>query len=671
VAKTDQPGLFEKHAEKIAVAAAAVVLIVVLALWVVKSPNVTDKIGRSVEPAQPSEMDSRLASAAQQAARIIEDRDPSIERLPNSVGGLNARISRPLGRGPSTFINFTEGETAREMAEGPVGGKQVSEMPPIPPLAEPKVWIGHELVQRSARAGMGMGSPSEDVTVAHVTAVLNYGRMVEAWKDALNGTGTPMDVRFVRVVAERRERLADGSWSDVEQVGSFRPDMGSGAAVPEVPTFDRTNLMAVKQAVEMLGASGVQNLVIQPTYYPVYWPEARTFAGWMHHLPRTRVSTLETAIILPGQQQPAPYAADSTFTMASTAGTGRGADAGAAGPAGGMGMGMGMGGMGMGGMGGMGAAYGGSSAYGGGTGGRTGGTTPRQPRDTGNQVREAATRAVDNAITALNDGESLLAQGKLREAESKFRAAERLLRQAESNAPNLQSIGPELQRAKNLLARLDMPQVTPVPLLAHMCQEGWVQLWLHDNSCRPGATYRYRLRLDVYNPLFVSVTPTTKPEKIPPLVLPTVSDWTSAVTVPNRTEFYITGADSKGQVKVAVFRQTFGQVLMQKAVAAVGDTIGTVESRLYIDPVTNRPAMENTDVPFDTGYVIVDLDPSKRIAPKGLNSSTVQVTLLAPDGALSTRILADDRRDPRYRELTKASKEAEQQLQQTPTPGAY
>jgi hypothetical protein len=279
---------------------------------------------------------------------------------------------------------------------------------------------------------------------------------------------------------------------------------------------------------------------------------------------------------------------------------------------------------------------------------------------------------MDNATTALNEGESLLAQGRLQEAGSKLRAAEGLLRQAESSGMALPQIGQELRRAQSLLARLDMPVVTPVPLLAHMCQEGLVQLWLHDDTCRPGATYRYRVRLDVYNPLFFNVTPATRPEKIPPLVLSTVSEWVPPVTVPSRTEFYITGASgSTGQVKVTVFCQTYGQVLMQKIAAGIGDAIGTTESRLYVDPITNRVAMDKTDVPFDTGYVVVDLDQDKPIAPRGMNSSTVQVTLLAPDGTLLTRTWADDRRDARYRELLKDAKEAEQELGPDAAPVGY
>ncbi|MFW6155429.1 MAG: hypothetical protein ACOC95_09450 [Planctomycetota bacterium] len=679
MAKTDQPGLIELHAEKIALALSAVITIVVGYLWVIRSPNVTTEIGTSHTPVPPAEIDATLLEAAEQVASRIENFEPGDPTVDPANKKLEERLRNPLGHEtPPSLVPITEGPAERELADGPIGGKELDAMPDLPDLDELDVWIGHELIAAAPPGeGMMMGTTGtvKDATVAHVTAVLDYETMVTTWQEALDGTGTALDIRFTRVVARRQKRLSDGSWSPAEEIETSRPTEAAdtdarSAGPPELPAYDDNgrNYPEVRAAIDALAQSGVQRAILHPSHPRVYWPEAKGFGGWMHHLPRTSVSDLKDAILWPDQQPDTSGLSYASRTPTDTGddtardGTGMygpgGGGTGMYGPGGGTGM--------------YGPGAGGTGMYGPGPGapGAPGGTrTPTQrPRmDAAENRRAQAERAAQQATEALDEADEALRDGRAAEALDLYRRAERLAARADDLDAGAANISGIMQRAKEGKSRARLPMPTRVPPLGNMCQAGKIQFWFHDDTCEPGEVYRYQLRLEACNPLFMSITPGTPAAEAPPMVLATTSEWSEPVTAPRRTEFFLTDATS-GSLRFTVFRRTHGQVLAQKVTVPVGDPIGSTESRSYVDPLTRQPAPQPMEVDFSTGYVLVDCDLDRQIAPRGTNRTTAQATLLAPDGSLVIRTVADDRALSRYRELARASREAEQQLEQLAQP---
>ncbi|NLF29645.1 MAG: hypothetical protein GX591_02015 [Planctomycetes bacterium] len=689
MAKTDQPGLIELHAEKIALAVSAVIMIAVGALWVIRSPNVTTDVGTSSEAVQPAEIDDILLRTARQVQTRIENLPTEAAPERPAARELQERLNNPLGRAVApSLVPLTEGPARRELSDGPIKGRKLDDMPALPSLAELDVWVGQEFVaSSSAEAGMmGVaGGEAKDVTTAHVTAVLDYKTMVKSWQDALDGTGVALDIRFARVVALRQARLADGQWGPAEEIETSAPFEAAGAGsagLPKVPAYRDGNFLEVRAAIDALGAPGVQQAVIQPSYPRVYWPEAKGFGGWMHHLPRTSVSGLEGAIAWPDQEPDLSGMAIGTWTPTPAAGPAGGAT-GTYGPGTGMygpgpGAGTGMYGPGGGtGMYGPGPGPGpGTGMYGPGAGtgmyGPGPGTgaprTPAAPRvDQTDTRRTQAERAVQQATEALNKAEAAMQAGQADEALDHYRTAEVMLARASEQDPSVANASGLGQRIEDGKARAQLPMLTRVPVLAQMCLAGQVQLWLHDTTCKPGEVYRYKLRVEVCNPLFMNVTPGTRPDDAPAVVVATESDWSEPIETPRQTEFFVTDGGN-GTVRFTIFRRTHGQVLAQKTTVSVGDPIGSVESCAYVDPLTRQAAAQPLEVDFSTGYVLVDCDLDKQIAPKGTSRTTAQATLLSPDGTLVVRTAADDRATSRYRELNKANGEAEQLLKQLAQP---
>ncbi len=675
MAKTDQPGLIELHAEKIALALSAVIMLVVGYLWVYKSPNVTTEVGTAHEPVPPAEIDPTLLATAEQVRSQIEslpaeeyDPDPADEKL-------RRRLANPLGHEPpESLVPITEGPAGREMAEGPIGGKDIDAMPELPPLDELDVWIGHESIAEASRQGRMMtGGTVKDVTVAHVTAVLDYEHLVNTWQQALNETGTPLDIRFVRVVALRQKRQSDGDWGPSEEIETARAtDFATGADTPgvgllELPTYTGKNYPEVRAALDALAQRGVQQAILQPDYPRVYWPEAKGFGGWMHHLPPTSVSNLEDAIFWPNQE---PDTSGLAVDMRSLRTTRRESERDRrTGPGPGTGTDMyGRGGR---------TAGAGTDMYDptggtmydptGGTGGARATRRPTGRTDATEARRAQAERAVQQALEALEEADEALRAGQTDDALGLYERAERFLARASEYDAGAGNISEAMRRVEEGKRRAQLPVVTRLPLLGNMCQAGKIQLWLHDNTCEPGEVYRYKLRLEVCNPLFIHITPTTREDDAPTPVLETTSDWSEPIQAPRRTEFFLTDAAGDG-MRITIFRRTYGQVLAQKVTVSVGDPIGSVESRPYLDLLTRQPAAEPLEVDFSTGYILVDFDDDKTIAPRGVNRKTAQATLLAPDGTLVTRTVADDRGGSRYRQLARDSREAEQQLDQLAQP---
>ncbi len=649
MAKTDQPGFFEKHAEKITLVIAGILLAYIMATRVFVSPHRTDTIGPTSEPVQPADMDEALAEEAKRVAGAVERKTDDTPVSENLIRQLQTRISNGIGAGaaPPRWIHLSTGGAELAMLDGPVGGEIVQTLAPMPPLAEIAVWTGPELVIKDLGSRGEQGEP-EDIAAAHVTAVLDYGAMTKTWTEQLDGSGIPLEMLFLRVVADRQERLDNGQWGPIATIKGVRPAPERGRENElTAPTYDPANPQLIEAELAEFGAYGVQEGIIGPDYHQVYWPEARNFGTWMHHLPLTSANTVKTSMVRAGHEQPQPILVDKSRsgmpgatrqprrTARQRPNSGAGMPDSSA----------------------MGAMMGDMDLGGGGRGGSSRSTQRRRPTATVEDPAEAKARtSLAAGEKALEKADQLEADRKYDEAKTQYRLAVKRLELAVN--VGAQEAAKLLRDARLGLARCEMPRPTPAPTLGNMCKEGKVQVWVHDTDIAGGKTYRYRLRVQILNPLFsVLLTPGADIAHAPELTMDSQSDWSAPILTPTRSEFFLVGEkEASEKVDVIVYHRMMGQIVAEKIQVGPGQTIGAVANKKYLEPGISPPLVEQKEINFDTGYIVVDCVFGKMVAPSA-PTKTAEVTLLSPSGALITRTVAADRKSSRYLDLRKESSE--------------
>ena len=160
-----------------------------------------------------------------------------------------------------------------------------------------------------------------------------------------------------------------------------------------------------------------------------------------------------------------------------------------------------------------------------------------------------------------------------------------------------------------------------------------ITIWAHDETVKPGVTYRYRIVYYMKNPIFGSqnLADAKLAEqfslKSPP------SDWSAPVTVPEKTKFWIAGL-GKDQARFDIFQWISGNWKVSKG-----------------------QAIQPGDVVPGTDWTLVDV--------RGLDSSRERdkyVLLTDDSGEMSKRDWTTDRSDAKHKDLldqTNPNKNAE------------
>ena len=675
MAKTDRPGFVENHIEKLVLVLAAVGLVVVLASRVFTSPNQT-KIGRTFAPVAPNEIDQKLEQEAQNAQKTIEDRKVQKSDIPPWQRMLVTKMATPF---PADWRNFgllTMSQPPLEQVDDDIQMGKVPPLPPLPPLKQIRVRAESELIALPGRSGQ----VAKDVGAVHVTAVLDYGTLVDQWRKLLEKRGILVQPTFLRVTAQRQELNDDGSWGEAVTVAGTRDagggrGLGRGAMLPEPPDPAVEDAAMVERKLQAFQQVGAQEAIIQPAYYSVYWPSAKAWGGWRHHLPRTDVNELETADIPPDQMP--PEAGRASYRPAATGrptaiprGTlapgmppgpgilvpgiapglalpppGLAIPPGGSGrptrtprrptvrrprarPTGGVGLAPGMPG-----------------------GGRPGGGTTMAPAVRRESPEERNRRRAQRLVEL---GGRLLQSGNVDSAVKKYRAAIRL-------DPSSSGAQQGLDQAMTAKRRADLPQVTPVPSLANQCTAGIVQVWLHDTTCPPNRTFRYRVRIEVLNPLFGRAAAVEKPDDAKTLVLTAESPWSEPVTIKPPLEYFLVDASEKtGRIKFDIYRMSLGQWLHHRGSFTLGDRLGETKTVQLLNPLDDETSEEQ--VAFDTGCILVDCDFDKNVGGGGIGRKSIEVTLLTPEGDLVIRDQQTDKKSKQHRELQDEADAAAEQV---------
>ncbi len=206
-----------------------------------------------------------------------------------------------------------------------------------------------------------------------------------------------------------------------------------------------------------------------------------------------------------------------------------------------------------------------------------------------------------------------------------------------------------------------------VPALEEQIANGKVYVWAHDIGADSGKDYRYRWRVVMVNPLLAQrgqglvddPNLLARQEVASPW-----SEWSEPVSVPNPTEFFVTGMNQmSGEVSVSVFFSAMGQTVKQTFSIAPGEQIGGRRKvKVLVPPVTEQGvyAVEQRELDFSTGYRALEFDFGARILTTGMfEKETVKMVARSPVGGLITRLRAVDEDKETYRELRDRSKSDE------------
>ncbi len=221
-------------------------------------------------------------------------------------------------------------------------------------------------------------------------------------------------------------------------------------------------------------------------------------------------------------------------------------------------------------------------------------------------------------------------------------------------------------------------------------EEEAVDLWAHDLGVKPGATYRYRTRVVVNNPLFrksSELDPDDAAQQAltqDPFARGAWSDWSDPVVVGAREYFFVTGAEADTglgatapKATVELYKMFYGHYRRSTFSASPGDELaGSVRmsgellhfDQTVIDPdeaaqvvVRLNENEENVDLPegvtvlsnrmrINLGVFVLDIYAGQSVQETGLGQSVVPMQIVLRDATGSVIVRSDlrDESSPAY-----------------------
>lgn len=182
-------------------------------------------------------------------------------------------------------------------------------------------------------------------------------------------------------------------------------------------------------------------------------------------------------------------------------------------------------------------------------------------------------------------------------------------------------------------------------------------VWAHDLTAEPGASYRYRMRVLISNPLFGD---RAFPDA-PPVVVGAFSEWTAPIEVAPRTMVFFTSAQSGigGQTgsqnagaSAEVYHFFYGYWRRANVRLNPGDAIAARVNapQMPLFAVTGSTAQQDgstpTEIPVAMDAFLVDVVETATEAGFGQRKTRWHVVFRDEDGRLVSRLPEEDRASP-------------------------
>ena len=493
----------EQHVEKLVLGVVAVVLLGVIAMQFVLSPNnVEVGSGRTVPPQNIYvELESEAAGLQSQ----VNDSEPALPDV-GEVDLLNryqAALPDPQAAGDASLAVALGGSwdpvgdsgAAEGLAPGgPIAGLVVPE--PIDPVAVSQ-WASLDpfaVAQSPALGDLAGAQQPYDVAGVSVQATFDGGSLLGVLTDGVDGK-RPIPRKFWRspgltilsVEAERQRRLPGGGW-ETESTGVT--GLPSGEALPIAGMSDAPDLTELLRVVrdtrEQFGA------IIQPGYLP-----AAAGPAWLPPVESqaraAREATAGEAARIRGRIAQLEEELEEVRT------------------------------------------------------GRPATSRPANTGPTGNRPANRNDPARNTRPSTRDDSD--------RNARTRERRIERINEQIEGLRTELEELGFEEEEeavSNRRGSRSDRYAGREVPGADQLVGNS-IPVWTHDVGVVPGETYRYRLRVVVNNPLFGReqlLDPDDADQQAlagEPLVHSDWSSWTAPTTVPPRRAYFVTSASDASE----------------------------------------------------------------------------------------------------------------------------
>lgn len=592
MAKEDQGSWLHQHVEKVVLGATVGLLMVMVGRWVISSP-------RQVQGFRPDQIDEAQRLEAERVKRRHDNADVPEWPRPDVVKELDKRTDYPV---PPTYrMNILTATLPPlpfpPVRHGPDEGPALTDMARSVLAPErPEVWLGHELPLPKGEEKL------DDKFVSHVAAVVDVGKISDAWGETVVGTRIDPTVVFLAVKAQVQQMRPDGTWAPARAVKMRVPELlnedGDPEPVAEITPFDGKNADDVRLAIDAAKDDFIQTHILQPGYDDIYLPDYG-WVTWRVHLPETRVTRDARKRLEEDQEQPAGRAKSTIRTPVRR-------------------------------------------------------STKTAPRLRTPVRRPGSTGPMRNI--SPEDLRKLMGRGRGPDAGARrTRRPRRTPVKRRTPIKRRTPVKKPLSGAEEAIEKLTEPVVRP---LVEQRRNGAMLVWFHDVSLKSGSTYRYRLRLILLNPLYTRTADVKKGSEKDATIarIPTPwSAWSNGKRVASLTQFYVSGHTSTAEgkkINVEVFSHSLGQRVVKRFTVRKGEVIGQQARVEVTDPIDNTVVAKTVD--FATGAIAVSFDFRRRIY-KGKNldaAYTTAMLYLDDNGRLKVRTGYDDARDKEYARLS-------------------
>lgn len=636
MAKRGSISIVEQHIEKVVLGLAVLGLLAMVALYLVMEPNTVMYNGQEVGPGELAPAIVEDAERLQRAVQSASVELPPIPEYSNQLeeqfeaGVFAADESEPeIPREIRVVAQYNEPLPMFEDLVEVDDVELVTPLPPTPPVVQTGISLAYETPLPLDDGGAGIvnvSMPSDQpepeelswVTVgAYFPARAQRAEMTQA-----QYAGYLSQVYIVGADVQRQEMTASGDFSDWE-------DVPTSDALPEIdlpdPVFDDRTGEVVNQA-ELDSAyafvKSYQQYLMQPPFYPIEAGSEWTFPPLPGH--ETLAEQYEGE---EEEEEDEPVVVDQPRQ-----------------PRGG-------GGMRPPGGGGMRPPGGGGMRPPGSGGGRR---PPTEPDKDANAIAREDLKKARKLLAqkdlrgAMNAAEDVMKDTSVRR--SYRRQAERLYKIAQRRLDEMEN------RTTGPPPRAQVEFITSP-------ETNDPAVWVHDDSVEPGKTYRYRMRVKLWNRYAGRRSSLKNPEDAEKTVI--TGEWSLPsvpVTVAPKRHFFVRGPRfGEPAASVDVFTWYKGNWLRETFDVRVGEVIGdTVETKTGEYDEDLRPKKE--PVRFSTGAIVLDIRMDEPVLYRRSagregefayrdTESLVLVYLDPADGQVKERLSDTDRSDPLYDRL--------------------